>query len=102
MSSVINEDSIIQAVNQQVTGDLPDGDIVILSIRDGVYFGLNQVGGRIWKLIQRPISICGIHQALLDEYDVDPEDCYQEILSFISELYEHGLVVLNSEPVETH
>lgn len=97
MSFEFNENTLITANTQQVTGDLPDGDVVILSLNDGMYYGLNEVGARIWKMIQQPVSVRQVNDALLAEYDVDPEQCYQEVRRLLRELYSHGLLHVQGE-----
>jgi hypothetical protein len=97
----INENTIVVANNQQVTGDLPDGDVVILSLKDGVYYGLNEVGARIWKLIQQPVRVSQVNQVLLGEYDVDAEKCYQDVVRLLNELFLHGLLRFEQEAVIT-
>lgn len=97
MSFEFNEKTIITANTQQVTGDLPDGDVVILSLNDGMYYGLNEVGARIWKLIQQPLSVRQVNEALLAEYDVGPEECYQEVARLLQELHLRGLLHVKQE-----
>lgn len=99
MSSTIKNDTIVQAVSHQITGDLPDGDIVILNLKDGVYFGLNDVGRRIWCLIQEPLIVSEILKVLLDEYNVDPEECSREVIRLLIELQDHDLLLLRQEYV---
>ncbi len=95
----INENSIVVANRQQVTGELPDGDVVILSMQDGMYYGLNEVGARIWGLIQQPVRISKLVEILLSEYEVDPDQCYQELLELLTELLSRGLIQAEQEVV---
>ena len=92
MSRVIETNTVIVASQQQVTGDLPDGDIVILSLNGGVYYGLNSVGGYIWKSIQSPVTVQDIYNLLLNEYDVDAQECYAELIELLEELAKNGLI----------
>ena len=43
----------------------------MLNLRDGTYYGLDEVGAEIWRLIQTPITIGRIVASLVDMYDVD-------------------------------
>jgi hypothetical protein len=83
--------SMIVATPDQVSSKLGD-EAVILNIKSGVYFGLNEVGARVWTLIQEPVSIARVIQTLLGEYDVEPEQCKEEVLSLIKELIDVSLV----------
>ena len=55
MVSMIAESSIITASKEQVSSDLA-GEVIILGLKSGSYFGLDGVGALIWSLIQKPIS----------------------------------------------
>jgi sulfur transfer complex TusBCD TusB component (DsrH family) len=67
-------------------------ETVILSLEDGVYYGLEEVGARIWELLQRPIQVSAIRDALVAEYDVDPERCRRDLLALLQDLAARGLV----------
>jgi hypothetical protein len=95
----ILEQSTIVVSSQQVSGDLLDGEVAILNLSDGVYYGLNDIGGRIWSLIQQPKTVSDLKATLLQEYDVDPELCYRELLDLLQDLANRGLVVVNNDPV---
>ena len=92
MSRVITANSVIVANPQQVTGDLPDGDIVILSLKDGVYYGLNAVGGYIWKSLQTPVSVQDVYLKLINEFDVDAQQCYSDLIKLLEDLTKNGLI----------
>ncbi|PYN91816.1 MAG: PqqD family protein, partial [Candidatus Rokuibacteriota bacterium] len=50
------------------------------------------VGALIWNLVQQPRTMGAIRDALLDEYDVDPERCESVLRAFLTELASAGLV----------
>jgi len=41
-------------------------EAVILDLKSGVYYGLNDVGTRIWHLIQEPKTLNEIQDAILE------------------------------------
>ncbi len=67
-------------------------ELVILSLRDGVYYGLEDVGARIWQLLQRPIAVSAIRDALVAEYDVEPERCGRDLRALLRDLAGRGLI----------
>jgi hypothetical protein len=69
-----------------------DHELVILNLRDGVYYGLQDVGARIWKLVQQPVTLKGIRDVLVSEYDVDPVRCERDVRALLEALMERGLV----------
>jgi hypothetical protein len=100
VNSRISDNSKIVVSNQQVAGGLVDGDVAILNLSDGVYYGLNAVGGRIWSLIQQPTTVHAVEEILLQEYDVDPDICHKELLDILEDLADHGLIEVNNDQVE--
>ena len=68
------------------------GEAVILNADNGVYYGLNDMGYRIWNLIKEPKRIDEIKSMILGEYDVKSEVCEQDLLEFISAMATEGLV----------
>jgi hypothetical protein len=94
----LSETSILVATGSQVSADLA-GETAILSLSDGVYYGLDAVGSRIWQLLQQPVSIAAIRDTLLGEYDVTPERCTEDIHALVQQLLKHGLIEVAGEPV---
>jgi hypothetical protein len=68
------------------------GEFVILNLRDGVYYGLEDVGARVWALLQSPISIGQIVEALVSEYDVDAARCECDVRALVDDLLSRQLV----------
>ncbi|MCE7992571.1 MAG: lasso peptide biosynthesis PqqD family chaperone [Roseivirga sp.] len=72
-----------------------DGETVMMSVEQGNYYGLNQVGTEIWKLIESPIKVEDICKALVKEYKVEQDTCEKEVLSFLNDLTSEKIVVLS-------
>ena len=91
MNTALLGRSVVTAAKDQVSCDLA-GEAAILNLKSGVYYGLDPVGARIWKLIQEPRSVDEIRKALLDEYDVEPERCQSDLLALLEKLLAEGLI----------
>ena len=87
-------DSIVVVADTVVSCDL-DTEAAILNLKDGVYYGLDPIGAKIWNLIQKPITLTEVMETILNEYDVDSEQCKNDVLELIEELLENGLVKVN-------
>jgi hypothetical protein len=70
-----------------------DGEAVLLDLASESYFGLDDVGTRIWQLLQDHGSLRKVFDVMLSEYDVEPERLEQDLLKHIGELADAGLVV---------
>lgn len=65
---------------------------VILSLKNGKYYGLNAVGVSIWQKLQTPVTFSEIRGTIQQEYDVDETVCDKEVSAFLEHLKEEGLV----------
>ena len=88
---MITKDSIVVAVRAHVSTDL-GGEVAILHLTSGVYYSLNEVGARVWDLIQESRSVGNVLDALLEEYDVAAEDCQRHLVAILEELQEENLI----------
>ncbi|MDF5720877.1 MAG: PqqD family peptide modification chaperone [Rhizonema sp. PD37] len=96
IESKISESSIVVAASNQISSDL-GGEAVVLSLQSGVYHGLNEVGARIWNLIQQPKSVIDVKQTLISEYEVEPEVCTLDLLALLHNLEVAGLIEVSNE-----
>ncbi len=88
--------SIVAAVPEQLSADLA-GDVVILQLQSGMYYGLDEVGAQVWQLIQTPQRVSDVRDTLLAEYDVDPQQCEHELLALLRELADQKLIEIKHE-----
>jgi len=93
--SLLNQLEIV-ATQDQISRDL-DGEAVILNTKTGVYCSLNQVGARIWQLIQKPAKLIELRGILIMEYNIEPEQCEREVLAFLKEMAGHSLIEITVE-----
>src|SRR5579863_2490022 len=91
MSPTISNHSVVVAAKDQVSCELA-GEAAILNIKSGVYYGLDPVGARIWKLMHEPREVAEIQNAIIDEYDVEPERCASDLVELLEKLLAEGLI----------
>ena len=94
---MLSNDSIVVVSPDQVSSDLA-GEIVMLNLKNGTYYGLDQVGARVWGLIEQPRRVAAIRDAILEEYDVEPERCERDLLALLGELRDNGLIEVRDAP----
>ena len=93
---LLSTNSQVAATKNQISSDLAD-EAIILDLKTGVYYGLGEVGARIWGLIQEPQTIQQIKNVILSEYEVDEERCERDLLNLIQDLAAKGLVEVSDE-----
>lgn len=73
------------------TGEI-DGELVALDVEKGDCFGMDRVGARIWKIAESPRTVGEIADELVETHEVERERCLADILPFVGELVEAGLL----------
>jgi len=84
--------SAVWAVDQQVMSRRIGDEQVILHVERGIYFGLDEVGTRIWELIEDQASIDAIAVSLATEYEVSLEQAGADATRLVEELLANGLI----------
>ena len=69
-----------------------DGVVFILEPDTGELHNFNSVGDRIWQLVDGSATVEAIAAVISDEYEVDPRTALDDVLAFLGELQEKGLV----------
>ncbi len=93
----LTTDTSVVAVTDQVSAQL-DGETIILTMRDGVYYSVDRIGSRVWSLTASPITLGAVHRTLLDEYEVEADVAWRDLVSLVEDLLRTGLLV--RAPVE--
>jgi len=71
------------------------GETVLLNLATGTYFGLNEVGGRVWHLLDTEgCSLAEVCEKVQAEFEVSGDVAEADLLALLDRLSEHGLVEL--------
>lgn len=71
-----------------------DGEMVLLDLASESYFGLDDVGTRIWAALVEHGTLPKAREALIAEFDVDPAVLDRDLERLVGELKQHGLVAI--------
>jgi hypothetical protein len=96
MAQGISLKSLVVSTTESVSCDLGE-DAAILHMNSGMYYGLDPVGARIWKLLDQPRSVEDLRAVILSEYDVEPEKCESDLLALLEKLRTEGLIEIRGE-----
>jgi hypothetical protein len=83
--------------SDRVVGCEIDGEIVLLHLDTGIYFGLNPVGAEIWNYIREEKSLEQIRDHLLSRYDVPRSRCETEVRALLGNLVAQGLAGIRND-----
>lgn len=97
-TAVIGLDSVVLAKPDLVAAPMDD-KLVMLDLRQGKYFGLDDIATVIWTRIAVPIRVSDLCEQLIDQYTVDRETCQSDTLAFLAQLHEEGLLNVH-EPAD--
>jgi hypothetical protein len=81
------------AIGEDVIARELDGETVLLNLETGIYFGLDEVGTRIWQLLGAGGPVQAILDTLASEYDAEREALERDLTHFLAQLEARGLVV---------
>ena len=70
-----------------------DNECVLLDLGSGTYFGLNEVGSRIWNLLRDGLSEDDIVRTISEEYESDTETIRADVRRILAELESRKLIV---------
>lgn len=95
MSRPLPLSAIVVAAHDVLSSEL-GSEHVLLNLADGIYYGLDDVGSDIWKLLQTPVSVGDICRAIVETRDVDTERCRSDVVKLLGELLDRRLVEFRS------
>ena len=78
--------------SKTISGRLHD-EIVMMDLDQGKYFSLNPVATRIWDLLEKQLALDELCGLLLDEYEVNYDQCETEVKEHLDEMIRLGLVL---------
>jgi hypothetical protein len=76
-----------------VSTALDSGAVVLLHLRTGHYFSLNETGAHIWNSMTRGLTVEEIGDVLATTYDVGKEQALRSTSDLLEELAREQLIV---------
>lgn len=87
----MNRDTTIVRTNKALVSSIED-ELVMFDVNAGQYYGLNNVATAVWNHLETKKTVDELAQALTTEFDISLDECRQELLEFLPELEEKGLI----------
>ena len=98
----ITEVATVMNLNQTITpspeviSQEVSGETVLLDLDSEHYFGLDEIGTRIWQLIKESGDLRIIYGTLLEEYEVEEERLRADLDALLGEITDLGLVTMRA------
>jgi hypothetical protein len=87
-------ESVVVASKEQLASSI-GGETVILGLQSGRYYGVDGVSARVWQIIQEPSRVLDICNAIVSEYEVDPQVCAADVLALLNQMADGRLIEVN-------
>ena len=75
-----------------VQAQMAPGQTALLHLATARYHAMNEVGSRIWTLLEQPRTLAALCEALCEEYDIDPARCAEEVATYLASLRADQLI----------
>lgn len=92
LNNEVKLDTIIKRRSDLLFNEI-DGELVMLSIENSEYYGMDKVGSRIWDLLEQPLCLKDLVVVLMNEYNVTEEQCIKDTSAFINKLWDKKLII---------
>jgi len=74
--------------------------LMIMSAVDSTFFTLNEVATVIWQAADGRTSLSDIVASkICPEFEVDPDQAGHDVEQFVSELSQHGILLVSEQPI---
>jgi hypothetical protein len=93
----VSVDSTVVATTEQISAHFTDS-VVILGLRVGSYYSLDEVGAFVWNLVQEPHKVSDVRDAIFEEYEVELAQCERDLLALLEDLAAKELIDIESDP----
>jgi hypothetical protein len=78
------------------------GEMMVMNSMDSTFFTLNEVATAIWRAADGRTPLREIvHTQICQQFDIEPEQAERDAEEFVSELSQHGILVLSDQPIDS-
>ena len=83
----IDLQTTVSQSDDHVSADI-GGEVVMMSMEQRSYYGIGDVGSRVWELIEEPRAVGDIMDRLLNKYEIDRDTYPHDVKVFLERLAE--------------
>lgn len=65
---------------------------VLMSIDNGKYYNLGDIGGVIWDKLKTPLTVQELINFLIEQYEIEKVECEKQVISFLEMLNKENLI----------
>jgi hypothetical protein len=91
--TAIGDDTLVCRGTSILTGGV-SGETVMMSVKSGRYYGLDDIGSAIWQRLEAPRRFGDLVDQLAADYDADRATIVGDVRALLAEMATHDLVKL--------
>lgn len=95
MAEPITPETVISRSDSVITAEMGE-ETVMMGMEQGKYYGLDDIGSRIWELLEEPRTLSALCETLRDEFEVEETSCREDVLDFLQHMQEEDLIRLDA------
>jgi len=69
-----------------------DDKAVLMSVDNGKYYNMDNIGTRIWALIETPTTVGAVCDQLVEEFEVERATCEADVIALLTKLMANDLI----------
>ena len=82
------------ARNPEIIHSTMDDEIVMMSVQQGLFFGIDKIGTHIWNLLGNQAKVEDLIEKLVEYYDVERSLCEKDTLFFLNKMQEKDVILI--------
>lgn len=83
---------VFRVSGPHIAAKLMDGELVVINLRNGLYYSSTGVGVKIWEGVERGASVTDISKDIVRQYDIDAARAAADTAAFLEKLEAEALV----------
>lgn len=88
---MINRDTLVCRKSDILAADV-GGEVVLMSVSQWHYFGLNAIGSEIWRRLETHQSVADLCAGLIADYEGDAVQIERDVIALLDKLAERNLL----------
>ncbi len=72
-----------------------DDETILLDSITNEYFSINEIGALIWETLEEKKDLNSVKEEIISNYEVDEKQVENDILNFIQEVANKGLITIS-------
>ncbi len=89
----VNLQSVISR-NPEIIHSAMDDEVVMMSVDQGLFFGIDKIGTHIWNLLETPENVRNLIKKLMSFYIVEQIVCENDTLLFLNDMLQKKVILI--------